>query len=410
MSQSVILIPRKTTLIFACFLVFYEFLTYIANDMILPGMIHVVRSFHAPESAVASSLTAYLLGGASLQLFLGPLSDFYGRRPMMLLGAFLFVLFTFLITLSNSMEQFLIARFFQGMGLCFIAVIGYATIQELCEEMDAIRLIAIMANAAILAPLLGPLIGSIIIHYKSWQFIFMIIGFGGLIALWGLWCYMPESLMSKRDPNHKNLQSSLSFKVVYLNYKALFSNRKFCATALALGLVGVPCLTWIALSPIILIIKGKLTVIQYGLWQLPIFGATILGNWCLHRLTYKYGLKKIILIGSKILLFGILLTALLPYMFGEHYYYLIPGTVIYFFALGVVTSPLNRYCLFITKVSKGTASAIISLNVMLIGALGIEIANYMFKKHSNLSLGLLFILISALFLLMLFIALKPKKN
>src|SRR5690606_18126930 len=97
MAEPLISISRRQALTFACFLVLYEFLTYIANDMIMPGMLQVVHSFHASESIVATSLTFYILGGASLQLILGPVSDAYGRRPMMLLGACLFLLFTLLI-------------------------------------------------------------------------------------------------------------------------------------------------------------------------------------------------------------------------------------------------------------------------------------------------------------------------
>ena len=57
MAEPLIPITKKQALIFACFLVMYEFLTYIANDMIMPGMIHVVHSFNAPESMIATSLT-----------------------------------------------------------------------------------------------------------------------------------------------------------------------------------------------------------------------------------------------------------------------------------------------------------------------------------------------------------------
>ena len=156
MSQPLINITRKHAYMFAFYLVVYEFLTYIANDMIMPGMINVVASFHGPESAIASSLTAYVLGGASLQLFLGPISDRYGRRPVMLFGAGFFFLCTVFIACSNSIDQFLAARFFQGMGLCFIVVIGYSALQEIFAEMDAIRLISIMANVSITAPLLAP--------------------------------------------------------------------------------------------------------------------------------------------------------------------------------------------------------------------------------------------------------------
>lgn len=251
MSKPLISISRKQALVFAFFLVFYEFLTYMANDMIMPGMIQVIKAFHAPEAFVASSLTVYLLGGASLQLILGPLSDAYGRRALMLIGAALFCCFTFLIACSYSIDSFLIARFFQGMGLCFIAVIGYATIQEIFDEMDAIRLIAIMANAAILAPLLGPLLGAIIIHYTSWRVIFILVGLSSLVALWGLWRYMPEPIGQTTKKGHVIARVPFAPSYIFKNYKSLITNKPFCFSALAIGLMGIPCVSWIALAPII---------------------------------------------------------------------------------------------------------------------------------------------------------------
>ncbi|MGM9453120.1 MFS transporter [Legionella bozemanae] len=408
MAEPLIPITKKQALIFACFFVMYEFLTYIANDMIMPGMIHVVRSFNAPESAVATSLSVYILGGASLQIFLGPISDSHGRRPMMLLGALLFFIFTLFIAYSNSMNQFLIARFFQGMGLCFIGVIGYATIQEIFEEMDAIRLISIMANVAILAPLLGPLIGAIVIHYTSWRYIFVTIALGALVALWGLWRYMPEPIGQTKRNGELTPKTKFSAHKVFQNYKDLFTNKKFCFGTLAAGTVGIPCIAWIALAPIILIVEARLTVIQYGLWQLPVFGATILGNWFLHKLTYKYKIEQIVFLGCFIMIIGAILTSLLPFLYGNAYYYLLPGTIIYFFALSVINAPLNRYCLFVTPVSKGTASALVSLGVMIVGALGTEIANLFYKQHNNLHFALYCNAIQFLFLIFIGLTFLPK--
>lgn len=403
MSEPLINITRRQAMVFAGFLVLYEFLTYVANDMIMPGMIHVVKSFHAPESTVATSLTVYILGGASLQLILGPISDAYGRRPLMLLGACLFFIFTLLIACSHTMNQFLVARFFQGMGLCFIGVIGYATIQEIFDEMDAIRLIAIMANAAILAPLLGPLFGAIIIYYTSWRLIFIMIAILALLAFWGLAKYMPEPIGQMKKDGEMIPKASFSVKSIYKNYKDLFSNMTFCFSTIAMGLVGIPCIAWIALAPIILIAEAKLTVIQYGLWQLPIFGATIIGNWFLHRLTYKYKIKQIIILGCIIMAIGIVLMALLPYFYGNNYQLLLPGIIIYFFALSVINAPLNRFCLFITAVSKGTVSALVSLSVMVIGAIGIEVANAFYYQHNNLHFSIFCSVVVAIFLI--FIAL-----
>ncbi len=409
MSQPLINITRKHAYIFAAFLVLYEFLTYIANDMIMPGMIKVVESFHGEESAIATSLTAYVLGGASLQLFLGPVSDRYGRRPVMIFGAIVFCICTAFIACSNSIHQFLLARFFEGMGLCFICVVGYATLQETFSEMDAVRLIAIMANVSILAPLLGPLFGATFIHYFSWRYIFVIIAILSLVALWGLWRFMPETVGQRLKNGGQIKQVPLSITVVVGNYKKLLLNRPVMLGSLGLGLLGVPCLAWIALSPVILVSDAKLTLIQYGLWQLPVFGAAILGNIVLHGLTHRLSLKKLIFMGSMIACCSLISMYLLTSWMDGHYLGLMPGLILYFFGYGLVGAPLNRFILFATPVGKGTTSAVISLTVMCLGGEGIELANHLYATHNNTAFGLFAAFIGLLYFILLGLVIAKEK-
>lgn len=401
MSQPLINITRKQALTFAGFLVLYEFLTYIANDMIMPGMVLVVNSFHGPESAIATSLTAYMLGGASLQLFLGPISDCYGRRPVMLFGAVFFFLCTVLIACSNSIDQFLMARFFQGMGLCFISVIGYATLQEIFAEMDAVRLIAIMANVAILAPLIGPLLGALFVNYFNWRFIFVIIGSFALLAIWGLRRFMPEPIGQIKHDGEEIKSVSLSPKIVARNYKNLFFNPAVTFGSVALGLVGLPCIVWIALGPVIIIKDAHLSVIEYGVWQIPLFGASIAGNWFLQKLTHKGSLRHILTIGSALVVVSLAATIILPIIFNDSFLWLMPGLIVYFFGLGVVGAPLSRLILFSTLVGKGTTSAYMSMLSMVIQAVGIEIANYLYSTHNNLLFGLYCAISGLIYLLFL---------
>ena len=409
MAKPLINITRKQALVFAFFLVLYEFLTYIANDMIMPGMIKVVKSFNGPESAIASSLTAYVLGGASLQLFLGPISDSYGRRPVMLFGAILFFLCTILIACSGSIDQFLIARFFQGMGLCFISVIGYATLQEIFAEMDAIRLISIMANVSTSAPLLGPLLGATFINYFSWRFIFVFIGAFALLALWGLWRYMPEPIGQMKRDGEMIPRISLAPRVIATNYKNLLCTPAFIIGSIALGLMGLPCVAWIALAPVILVADAKLTVIQYGLWQLPVFGATIAGNWLLQKLTHRGTVRKILLLGSIIVGFGLFASFLLSFFISTYFAWLMPGLVIYFFGLGVAGAPLNRFILFSTPVGKGTTSALMSMVGMCIQAIGIEIVNLIYRTHNNSLFALFCFIVGLIYYLLLTIILSLTK-
>lgn len=410
MSQPLINITRKQAFLFAGFLVMYEFLTYIANDMIMPGMIQVVHAFHGREADIATSLTLYILGGATLQIFLGPLSDRFGRRPIMLIGAVIFFLFTAMIACSYSMNQFLMARFFEGMGLCFISVIGYATLQEIFEEMDAVRLMALMANVSILAPLLGPLAGALFVHYLSWRYIFIIIGGFALLSLWGLWRYMPESVGQTKRDGEIIPRVMLSPRIVGNNYKKLFANPIFMLASICFGLVGLPCVAWIGLAPIILVTVGKLTLIDYGLWQLPVFSAIIAGNLVLRHLTHAFSLEKLLVIGSVIIGSGLLLMSVLSGLFGEHFIWLIPGLVIYFFGLGIIGSPLSRFILFSTEVAKGTASALMSMILMSVQALGVQVANALYAQHSNFTLSLYCFGVGGLYILVIWAAFFYQKK
>lgn len=404
MTQPLIHITYKKAILFACFLVFYEFLTYIANDMIMPGMIHVVHEFHAPATAMASSLTAYILGGGSLQLLLGPVSDRYGRRPVMLWGASLFFVFTVLLACVDSMSWFLVARFFEGMGLCFISVVGYAVLQEIFEERDAIRLISIMASVAILAPLLGPLLGALLLHLLDWRLIFIMIGGLALFALWGLWRYMPESVGALLRDGRQIQPKRLSLRHVAFNYRSLWFNRPFLLGAMAYGLLAIPCVAWIGLSPEMLVNEAHLSLIAYGFWQLPVFGAFIAGNMTLSRLSRYWSLKAMINGGAVIVMLGLLLMLVLPLLYKNSVLWLIPGLMLYSFGYSLVATPMNRWMLFASDVGKGTVSAGISMLSMSFQFVGVEVINHYYIPGQWWLFGAYCAVLGGLYVLLLLLA------
>ncbi|STV76221.1 multidrug translocase MdfA [Klebsiella michiganensis] len=136
----------RQALLFPLCLVLYEFATYIGNDMIQPGMLSVVEEFGVGNEWVPTSMTAYLAGGMFLQWLLGPLSDRIGRRPVMLTGVVWFIVTCLATLLAQTIEQFTLLRFLQGISLCFIGAVGYAAIQESFEEAVCIKITALMAK------------------------------------------------------------------------------------------------------------------------------------------------------------------------------------------------------------------------------------------------------------------------
>ncbi len=282
-------------------LVLFEFATYIGNDMIQPGMLAVVANFNAGEEWVPTSMTAYLAGGMFLQWLLGPLSDRRGRRPVMLTGVIFFIITCLAILFVQNIEQFMVMRFLQGISLCFIGAVGYAAIQESFEESVCIKITAMMANVALIAPLLGPLAGAALIHVAPWQSMFVIFAALAAIALWGLWKSMPETASRLGEP--------FSMPSLLRDYKHVLKNRQFVCGALAIGFASLPLLTWIAQSPVILISGEGLSTYDYGLLQVPIFGALIVGNVTLARLSGKRTVDYLIKLGAGPMVIGLLIAA-----------------------------------------------------------------------------------------------------
>ena len=392
----------RRALLFPLCLVLFEFATYIANDMIQPGMLAVVADFNADIEWVPTSMTAYLAGGMFLQWLLGPLSDRRGRRPVMLVGVAFFVVTCLAILLVTSIEQFIAMRFLQGIGLCFIGAVGYATIQESFEEAVCIKITALMANVALIAPLLGPLAGAALIHVAPWQFMFVIFAALGAISFVGLWRAMPETASRQGE--------KLSIGTMWHDYKQVLANRRFLCGSLALGFASLPLLTWIAQSPVILISGEQLSTVEYGILQVPIFGALIIGNLTLAKLSGKTSIPQLIRYGAGPMIIGLIIAAGSTLYSSHAYLWMTAGLSLYAFGIGLANAGLVRLTLFSSDISKGTVSAAMGMISMMVFTLGIEFAKVAYL-WGNSGIFNLFNLISGLLwlgLVMIFIRRQPK--
>lgn len=108
---------RRPLYLFAVFLVLYELATYLTNDMILPGMMQVIAEYHAGQSYVALSMGYYLLGNCVTLLFVGILSEHFGKACVILYGNVFFLLCILFIMLSPNIHIFMLWRFFFRNGI-----------------------------------------------------------------------------------------------------------------------------------------------------------------------------------------------------------------------------------------------------------------------------------------------------
>jgi DHA1 family multidrug/chloramphenicol efflux transport protein-like MFS transporter len=380
--QKISLFTRKT-LMFPLALVLFEFSVYIANNMIQPGMLTVTREFGASAAWMASAMTAFLFGGALFQWLFGPLSDRIGRRPVMLGGTMFFILSCLATLFSKSIESFILLRVVQGIGLCFITSVGYAVVQEAFEEKAAVKVTAMMANVALIAPLVGPVAGAFMIEIWPWRMVFVFIAGVSTVAFIGLLLHMPETVSKHRDHQEK-----APLMQIWHDYRAVFSNRHFLKGALAMPLLALPLFGWIAMSPMILVVEARMSVIEYGLWQIPVFGSLIVGNLLLASKTDHWRLGASISYALYPVVLGTLLMLLGVALFNQSYF-IIAGISLLLFGQGLAFAVLMRFTLTESAVSKGTVAAAIGMLSMLIYGFGIEIYKLLYLHFGMMGFAVL---------------------
>ncbi|MGQ7071889.1 multidrug efflux MFS transporter MdfA, partial [Escherichia coli] len=312
-----------------------------------------------------------------------------------------FIITCLAILLAQNIEQFTLLRFLQGISLCFIGAVGYAAIQESFEEAVCIKITALMANVALIAPLLGPLVGAAWIHVLPWEGMFVLFAALAAISFFGLQQAMPETAT--------RIGEKLSLKELGRDYKLVLKNGRFVAGALALGFVSLPLLAWIAQSPIIIITGEQLSSYEYGLLQVPIFGALIAGNLLLARLTSRRTVRSLIIMGGWPIIIGLLVAAAATVISSHAYLWMTAGLSIYAFGIGLANAGLVRLTLFASDMSKGTVSAAMGMLQMLIFTVGIEISKHAWLNGGNGLFNLFNLVNGILWLSLMVIFLKDKQ-
>ncbi|HID4156940.1 TPA: multidrug efflux MFS transporter MdtM [Citrobacter koseri] len=372
---------RATTLFFPMALILYDFAAYLSTDLIQPGIIHVVHDFNADVSLAPASVSLYLAGGMALQWLLGPLSDRIGRRPVLITGALIFTIACAATLLTTSMTQFLVARFIQGTSICFIATVGYVTVQEAFGQTKAIKLMAIITSIVLVAPVIGPLSGATLMHFVHWKALFGIIALMGLIALCGLALAMPETVQRGAAP--------FSIPAVLRDFRHVFHNRIFLFGAATLSLSYIPLMSWVAVSPVILIDAGGMTTAQFAWAQVPVFGAVIIANMMVARVVKDPGDPRFIWRAPPIQLVGLAILIAGNLLWPHVWLWSVLGTSLYAFGIGMIFSTLFRFTLFSNTLPKGTVSASLNIVILTVMAVAIEVGRGLWFNGGKIPFHLL---------------------
>ena len=166
----------------------------LAIDLYLPALPAIAGGLAASPEAVQLSITVFLAGFSLGMLFYGPISDRYGRRAVMLSGILLFAAASTACMLARSVDQLILSRFFQALGGGAASVLARAVVRDVYSPTEAIRKLSLMAMVTAIAPLLAPLLGSLLLQHFGWRGTFAAVLAWALFSLFMVWRALPETL------------------------------------------------------------------------------------------------------------------------------------------------------------------------------------------------------------------------
>jgi DHA1 family bicyclomycin/chloramphenicol resistance-like MFS transporter len=201
----------------------------LAMDMMLPALPNVGASFRIVDgNYLQSVLSIFLLGFGLGQFVIGPLSDRFGRRPVLLTGMVLYGLASVLALLAPSFEVLLLARVLQGLGTSATRVIATSIVRDCYSGRRMASVMSLVMMIFVAVPIVAPAFGQAVMTLTQWRGIFLVLMAYGVLAL--MWCALrlPETLpTSERKP--------LTVRQVLSSFRQTLTNRQTLGYALAAG-------------------------------------------------------------------------------------------------------------------------------------------------------------------------------
>ncbi|WP_263081319.1 multidrug effflux MFS transporter [Endozoicomonas sp. Mp262] len=220
----------------------FDLLASLGMDAYLPAIPDITDTFSAPASTVQLTLSLYMLVLGLGQLFFGPLSDRYGRRPILLGGNLLFIFSSIGLTLAPGIEAFIILRVFQGIGASATLVATFAAVRDAFgHQKESTTIYALLGAMLAFVPAFGPMIGAIIITLSHWKVIFLILA--GIAICAGIHAFFrwPET-----SGNHIR-------EPLLPIFKSVISSPKFWLFTLAFSVAMGSFFVYFSIAPYILI-------------------------------------------------------------------------------------------------------------------------------------------------------------
>jgi len=262
----------------------------LALNIFMPSMPGMVDVFQTSPAMVQLTLSLFLVAISLSQLIVGPLSDHYGRRPILLLGLSLFVIGSATCRFAPSIEALIAARIVQGAGGCAGIVLARTVVRDLFSREKSASMIGYVTMGMAVAPMIGPAIGGYLDELRGWESSFdLMILFGIVVLIGAYW-----------DLNETNRHPSPTFGLnqTLKSFATLSRYRAFWAFSLTSAFATCVFFSFLGGAPFIVTKLMHLTPSQYGLYFVLVAVGYITGNFLSGRYAERLGLFTMITAGN----------------------------------------------------------------------------------------------------------------
>jgi len=236
----------------------------LATNIILPAFPAMASDLGASVTELSATLSSFFLAFALGQLFVGPLSDRFGRRRLVMAGVVLFVVGSAVCAMSHTLSVLIAGRIVQALGVCATSVLSRAIARDLFDGDELARTLAMIMVAMAAAPGFSPLLGGLFSSFFGWRATF---GFVAILAV-----VLAVHYAARLGETHgADNRVKLSIGAILSSYKQLLLDRRFIAPALSVSLVIGTLYAFFSMAPAILMGGFGLSSLQLGVF----FAATV---------------------------------------------------------------------------------------------------------------------------------------
>jgi MFS transporter, DHA1 family, multidrug resistance protein len=341
-------------------LALFTFSGTLGMHIFVPALPNAALDLGAGTAAMQMTVSLYIFGLALGQLVYGPLSDRFGRRPMLMAGLALYTASGFAAALAPSANALIAARLLQAFGGCAGLVLGRAIVRDTAVPREAARRLALMNLMVTVGPGVAPLVGGALAAATGWRSIFYLLAALGVANFLFAWRMLPET-----GPSSANVKASRLAR----DYWGLLRSPAFLGYAIGGGCATTSVYAFIAAAPFIFVGQLHRPAGEVGAYLAILISGVWLGSMLTSRLIVRIALGRL-LAGANAL--GILAACLLlgGVLTGQLSVALVVGAMFVFtIGVGIASPAALTQAIGVNPRVIGSASGLYGFTQMAVGAL-----------------------------------------